>query len=114
MYCMKCGKETTDSQVFCDACLVIMDKYPVKPGTHIQLHPRPEVKPGRSSSRKRSYTPEEQILRLRRGIKGLALALLSCLLALALTVTLLVHTSQQYRESNAIGKNYNTVEADGT
>ena len=41
MYCMKCGKEVKENQVFCDACLVIMEKYPVKPGTHIQLPHRP-------------------------------------------------------------------------
>lgn len=114
MYCMKCGKEIKENQVFCDACLVIMDKYPVKPGTHIQIPQRPQSTANKPVARKKSYTPEEQVQRLRRSVKGLILALICCVLALCLTVTLLVHTVTQYRESASIGKNYNTVDTTGS
>ena len=107
---MKCGKEIKENQVFCDACLVIMNKYPVKPGTHIQIPQRPQSTASRPVSRKRIFTPEEQLLRLRRSIKGLVLALVCCILALGLTVTLLAHTVVEYRQNASIGKNYNTVE----
>ena len=111
MYCMKCGKEIKENQVFCEACLVIMDKYPVKPGTHIQIPHRPVSTAGKPTSRKRVLTPEEQLQRLRRSVKALVLALVCSLLALGLTITLLAHTVSEYREISSIGKNYNTVEA---
>ena len=110
MYCMKCGKEVKENQVFCDACLVIMEKYPVKPGTHIQLPHRPVSTAGKPVTRKRILTPEEQVQRLRRSVKSLAVALACSILALGLTVTLLARTVTEYRESASIGKNYNTVE----
>ena len=113
MYCMKCGKEIKENQVFCDACLVIMDKYPVKPGTHIHIPQRPESASNKPVSRKKSFTPEEQIHRLRRRVKRLALALVCVLLALAMTVTLLVHTVTEYRVNASIGKNYNTIDTTG-
>lgn len=111
MYCMKCGKEIKENQVFCEACLVIMDKYPVKSGTHIQIPQRPISTAGKPVSRKRILTPDEQLLRLRRSVKHLAVALVCTILALGLTIILLAHTVMEYQESTSIGKNYNTVEA---
>ena len=109
MYCLKCGKETREEAVFCDACLAVMDRFPVKPGTPVQLPIRPAAPVKKAAPRKRAPTPEERLLRLRRLVKWLALALVSTLLALALTVSLLVHTVSQAREEDEIGKNYNTV-----
>ena len=114
MYCMKCGKEVKEKQVFCEACLVIMDKYPVKPGTHIQIPQRPKSTANKPSSKKKIYTPEEQVQRLRRSVKGLVLALICSMLALGMTITLLVHTVTEYKESASIGKNYNTVDTSGS
>lgn len=37
MNCLKCGREIEEGQVFCNDCLVQMAKYPVKPGTAVQL-----------------------------------------------------------------------------
>lgn len=114
MYCMKCGKEIKENQVFCDACLVVMDKYPVKSGTHIQIPQRPISTAGKPVSRRRILTPEEQFQRLRRSAKYLAIALVCSILVLCLTVTMLVRTIATYQENASIGKNYNTVEADGS
>ncbi len=110
MYCMKCGKEIKENQVFCDACLVIMGKYPVKPGTYIQIPQRPSSPTNKAASRRKSIPPEEQVLRLRRRVKSLALSLVCCLLALGLTVSLLVHTVSESQKNAEIGKNYNTVD----
>ena len=109
MYCMKCGKEIKENQVFCDACLVIMGKYPVKPGVYIQLPQRPASTAGKPVSRKRILSPEEQLQRLRRRVKRLVLALVCCILALGLAVTMLAHTVSQQKANAAIGKNYSTV-----
>ena len=109
MYCMKCGKEIKENQVFCEACLTIMRKYPVKPGVYIQIPQRPVSTAGKPVSRKRIFSQEEQLLRLRRRVKRLVLALACSLLALGLTVTMLVHTISEQKSHAAIGKNYNTV-----
>ena len=109
MYCMKCGKEIKENQVFCEACLTIMNKYPVKPGVYIQIPQRPVSTAGKPVSRKRIFSQEEQLVRLRRRVKRLTLALVCCILALGLTVSFLVHTISEQKSNAAIGKNYNTV-----
>lgn len=112
MRCMKCGTETQDQQIFCDSCLAVMDKFPIKPGTPVSLPNRPAATAKAAVSRRRIYSVEERLQRTRRTVKWLAIALVSSLLALVLTVTLLVHTAALYRESESIGKNYNTVGAE--
>lgn len=111
MYCMKCGTKAKDSQVFCDACLAVMEQFPVNSDVHVQLPSRP-VPEKRSAPRKKDLTPEEQLLRLRRSVKRLSLVLACTLLALGLTVTLLVHTYTQQDTHGDIGKNYSTVNTD--
>ena len=46
---MKCGREIPVGQVFCDECLEDMEKYPVKPGTAVQLPARPKPAPVKKS-----------------------------------------------------------------
>ena len=75
MHCVKCGRKTEGEQVFCQLCLEDADKYPVKPGTPIQLpHRAPELpvkkKPGKE---KPELKPEERIARLRRRVRWLTL-----------------------------------------
>jgi len=112
MRCMKCGTETKDQQIFCDVCLAVMEKFPVKPGTPVSLPNRPATAAKATVSRRKNPTAEEQLQRLRRSTKWLIVALVSLLLALILTVSLLVHTVTLYRESESIGKNYNTIGID--
>lgn len=44
MYCLKCGCETTGSNIFCDDCLAEMKECPVKGDVaiHIPDHPMPD------------------------------------------------------------------------
>ena len=44
MSCMKCGKEVSEGQVFCEECLTEMERYPVKPGTPVLLPHREDRK----------------------------------------------------------------------
>ena len=37
VHCMKCGKEIPEERVFCEECLAVMDAYPVKPDTVVQI-----------------------------------------------------------------------------
>ena len=110
MYCLKCDKETKGDDVFCEACLVVMDRFPVKPGTPVQLPVRPAASTNKAAPRKRVISVEERLQRMKRSIKSLTLALVASLLALALTVSMLVQFVSQTREEDAIGKNYNTVD----
>lgn len=43
MNCMKCGRDIQEGQVFCDNCLEVMRRYPVKPNTAVQLPQRKEI-----------------------------------------------------------------------
>ncbi len=65
MYCLKCGRDTVSNKIFCEECLSNMDRYPVKPGTAVQLPQRtPKFAPKKPA--KRMPTPEEQIAGLKR------------------------------------------------
>ena len=70
MYCMKCGREIEEGQVFCPDCLLVMAKYPVKPGTAVLLPKRREASfVKRAVPRRKLVTPEEQIRKLRKTIR---------------------------------------------
>ena len=63
MECMKCGQETTGSQVFCDECLEVMSRYPVNSDAPVQILPR---SPKDKSAKKWEYSPEELLQRQKR------------------------------------------------
>jgi len=70
VFCMKCGREIDEGQVFCYDCLSDMAKYPVKPGTAIQLPKRRETVVTRKVfNRRKTLTPEEQISKLRKSLR---------------------------------------------
>ena len=85
MNCMKCGREIEESQVFCPDCLAEMEKYPVKPGTVVQLPHVPSYQAAKKPPQRRKSAPplEEQIKVLRKWARMLALALV---LAIALLI----------------------------
>ncbi len=88
MYCMKCGRDMEEGQVFCDSCLENMKKYPVKPGIAVQLPHRKDT-PGLRRNvvrRRQTATAEEQILRLRKKMRNLFILWLVTLLLLAATI----------------------------
>lgn len=91
MNCMKCGQKIKDRQVFCEECLAIMDTYPVKPGTPIQLpSPPPKNATQVKSNKRRQRKPEEQIVYLRTTIRWLSLALVVAMLSFAVVVIMLL------------------------
>lgn len=111
MFCMKCGKQIQDAEAFCAECLEVMEKYPVKPGTHIQL-PNRSDDGAKKAAQKKTLSTKEQNLRLRKTLRVLSAMLAVSLLSLVVTVSLLVHTAQDRDTKGAIGKNYNTVNTD--
>ena len=111
MNCLKCGRETRQSQVFCDACLEVMQNYPVKPGTVIHLPNREaystEKKPPVEQWEERT---DDQLPKLRRLTRWLTatIALLSLLLCIA--TGMLIHTLNMNTNNSTIGRNYTTAQ----
>lgn len=112
MFCIKCGKQIKEDQVFCDDCLQIMELYPVKPGTPVQLPNRSAPAAKKPAQRRKPLSPKEQNNRLRKLLRWMTTALVVALLALTVTVSMLVHTVQERDMKGAIGKNYNTINTD--
>lgn len=110
MACLKCGKKTAEQQTFCDECLAVMEKYPVKPGTAIHLPRRDSANPEKKQPpRHREPTVAEQLANLRgvtRWLVGI-IAVLSVLLLL--TAGMLLHVTSADKPSGNIGKNYTTT-----
>lgn len=83
MHCMKCGIEIEETQVFCDDCLAVMEKYPVKPDVAVQLPKRTTV--AEKPTRKKELTPEQ----LQQHQKGLLKWLFLTVLILTAVICLL-------------------------
>ena len=90
MQCMKCGRKIKDNQVFCEECLGIMDTYPVKPGTPIQLPTPTKSSLPTKLNRRKSLKPEEQIHRLKASVRRLSITLALALLALILAIAIII------------------------
>ena len=76
MNCIKCGREVDCEGVFCAECLAEMERHPVKPGTVVLLPPRrSEQTPKKQTRKRRTLTPEEQVRRLKRRCRIMAVLL---------------------------------------
>ena len=112
MLCMKCGREIEPEQVFCPECLAEMEKYPVKPGTVVQLPKHTPPSPVRKQITHRhtpQENPEEQIKKLKRLVAALLCALI---LSMATIVGLLYLGADHYWDSVEEflpGQNYSSV-----
>lgn len=107
MNCLKCGREAAEDQVFCQDCLLVMQRYPVRPGTPVILSRRSESPAVRKPVRRRGVSPEEQVRSLRMRIRILSVLLIAALLASAL---LAVPAWQHlFGERLRPGQNYSSV-----
>ena len=87
MHCMKCGNEIPDGQVFCEDCLNVMAKYPVKPDTPVQILKRPartEKKHPRQISQKEVIRKQAKKIRRLTWIAVLLFVLLTLVAGLYL------------------------------
>ena len=109
MVCMKCGSKMETEQAFCQDCLLEMEKYPVKPGTAVQLPIRKEAPVVRKTvSRRRSVSPEEQLVKLKKWVLTLSIALA---VTLALVIAM-AHPAVNYfirKYHLRPGQNYTTI-----
>ena len=93
MNCVKCGKETKDNRVFCESCLADMEKYPVKPGTAVNIPKRPQPEaPHKRERRKREVSPEEQVHTLRKALRRMMAAVCVLLVLVCVLCAALIHT----------------------
>ena len=114
MGCMKCGRDISSGQVFCDKCLEEMEKYPVKPGTVVRLPQRKNTPAAKKpySRRRTPIPPEEQVKNLKRILRNMvALVVVLSLLLGAAGYFAVVHLL----ESEIVrlpGQNYSSVTAE--
>lgn len=107
MTCMKCGREISPEQVFCDSCLATMEKYPVKPDAAIHLPLRKDASaPKKQTGRKRPLSPEELVLVLKKRTRRLRLAVTVLSILLALAVAGVVYLRLNPDTPIPVGRNY--------
>ena len=90
MRCMKCGKETENGQVFCDSCLEVMEQYPVKPDTVVQLPPTRNLSSDKKNARKKELSPKELLRKQRKLLKRYQYITWGLAVLLALTLGFLI------------------------
>lgn len=98
MNCLKCGAKVEEGQSFCGKCLEGMEKYPVKPGTPIQLPNRKLQSSSRKNNSKRRIQPKDKevITRLYRRNQLLVLLLLLTMLLLSfVTIAYVKKTTEE-------------------
>lgn len=107
MNCMKCGRETVNNQVFCQDCLMEMEKYPVLPGTVVLLPRRKESVLIKKVPKRHIPTAEEQIAFLRKCMRFLIILLALCIVL----ITLMFKPTMHYvlDEHVEMGQNYSSV-----
>ena len=107
MSCIKCGKEVSGSNVFCNECLAEMEKYPVKPGTPLMLPNRPNLAVTHKRPRRRFPKAEEKISGLKNTVTWLCvlcgLLLVSLVLSVMLNILLLSNSDILPEQSSSIG-----------
>ena len=107
MNCLKCGRETQNEAVFCQDCLLEMDKNPVRPGTVVQIQRRKETPVVRKPPKRHIPALEEQIKNLRKQVRILLILLIICIAAIVLMFRPTMHYVLD--EHVEIGQNYSTV-----
>lgn len=108
--CLKCGKTTDVSSVFCAECIAVMDQYPIKPGTKAHVLPRPKQPEYKVPESYREAANRAQLQQAKRSIRWL-MALAVLLLALLLLSTwMLIRSLDESQEVPPIGRNYTTTQ----
>ena len=112
MFCLRCGCETEDPQVFCKRCLATMQDYPIKPGTAVQLPDRRTPDVPRPVPRRRQVSAEEQVAQLKSTVRILVAIVALLSLVLGGTAWLLVRSlwTPDAPEPGNLGRNYTAIE----
>lgn len=115
MYCIKCGKELSGTQVFCEECQAVMEQYPVPPETVLQLPVRPvdtvpKKSTGKKKAKKKNVDPEEQLKQAKKLIRRLIILVIALFVTLGVTTAALILRSLEKEPpaEDLTGKNYST------
>lgn len=106
MTCLKCGRET--DQTFCDLCRAEMEKYPVKPGTIVQLPKDRSASVRRQQSRRQTVPAETRIAAQKLTIRRLSRAV-AVLLTLVVLLGLALFRVLRGTDTRPTGQNYSTM-----
>ena len=111
MQCMKCGRDLESGEVFCGECQEVMAKYPVKPGTVVQLPHRLEYNNAvkKQPARRKAIPPEEQVVLLKQLSRRLALALVIAVAIAAVACYVAVTQFIENQSKQALGQNYSVI-----
>ena len=109
MNCVKCGREISEDQVFCEVCLTEMENYPVKPGTAVHIPARTAEEPPRKpAKRKRIPTAEELLLKTRKKLRRTRIFAVILLLVCGLLSFLMAQAVLELDFQRILGQNYRT------
>ncbi len=106
MICLKCGRES--DQTFCDLCRAEMEKYPVKPGTIVQLPKDRRTFGKRQQPRRPVVSLETRIEMQKLTIRRLSRAV-AVLLTLVVLLGLVIFRMLRGTNQRPTGQNYSTV-----
>ena len=115
MNCLRCGRETVQENVFCNACLGYMEEYPIKPGTAVQIPDREAYFEKNQPAPRNHVSPEAIISKLRRTVRVLVAVLLILSLCLGVTTWFLFQSIsvQRFTMPGDMGRNYTAVDRNG-
>ena len=105
--CLKCGKKTEESSVFCSECLSVMEQYPIKPGTVAHLPRRQPIQETQLEDFEED-TRNEQLASQRTLIRWLVGIVAGLSILLVITAALLIQSLEKDQPISVIGKNYTT------
>ena len=109
MYCLKCGAETPNQQLFCPGCLDATKEYPVRADTPVHV-PKRQPAPVKKNKQK-EIPPELQITKLRSRVRRLTLSVILLVLTLAVTLTFLFFQFFQKEELPTLtGRDYTVTD----
>ena len=106
---MKCGREIPAGSVFCEDCLADMEKYPVKPGTVVNIPVQPR-QPVKRTERHPVHTPEQRVKTLTKRVRAMGFALTLSVTLLIGAGALLFSMIRDGETASVLGQNYSTVE----
>ena len=107
MKCLKCGRET--DQTFCESCRETMAKYPVKPGTIIQLPKDRSASYTRHNQNRRPIVSlESRLENQRRTIRRMGVGMVVLLLLLIAACSTLLWALRSSTQP-PVGQNYSAV-----
>ena len=110
MNCLKCGREISDGNAFCPDCLAVMEKYPVKPTTSLQLPHRDQQEIPKKTAKRKKISPEERTTRLKKTNRRMALVIAVLFVIICVLAGRIAQMELARNEEEPLGTNYTTQE----